>query len=112
LRLTTRCARSRLPSCWICDGVGSSMRRSAQCSSRRFQYVPYTRRVPSPTAPETTGTYWANVGTGPPGHREPFRAGCGQEVLGTHPEAQVSGSPKGPTAPRRAVLRRVAARVS
>src|SRR6266699_1868715 len=44
------------------DGVGSSRRRPPQCSTTRFQYDPYARRVPGVTAADTTGTYSANVG--------------------------------------------------
>jgi hypothetical protein len=37
--------------CWrFSDGVGSSRRRSLQCSMIRFQYNPYARRVPAVTA--------------------------------------------------------------
>ncbi len=39
----------------ISDGVGSSSRRVPQCSMIRFQYEPYTRRVPLDTAASTMG---------------------------------------------------------
>ena len=45
------------------EGVGSSRRRSPQCSMIRFQYEPYARRVPAVTAADTTGTYSAKVGS-------------------------------------------------
>ena len=44
--------------------MGSSRRRPPHCSTTRFQYEPYARRVPALTAADTTGTYSAKVGTG------------------------------------------------
>jgi hypothetical protein len=60
MTLALRCSASW----WISDGVGSSNRRVPQCSTIRFQYDPYTRRVPPDTAARTTGMYLPAAGGG------------------------------------------------
>ena len=71
---TARCAGGRRP----------------QCSTTRFQYEPYARRVPSLTAADTTGTYSAKVGTA-----------CGAAGRRPGPQGTGSSAPGAPASPPR-----------
>ena len=60
---------------------------AAHCSTTRFQYDPYARRVSALTAADTTGTYSAKVGTG--------LQGCGTAArsAGDRPSAPAAPAP-------------------